>query len=209
VLIIELYIVYCSIVLVNGIAADDTARGIHHSNLSFRCDNDVVLNEMHSCDFLAIHIEGEELFLFFDTEAEDVALNVSECHDVFFFVDCDGCDLVVVVVEVLLVVQHVSHIPEHLDGAVPGGRNDGLALGHVEDVDDGVVVGGEGLRLAAVHDVEDVNVVVPGSDLNEGRVTAKTSSDLSITIELRLNSQILKDFVQLLSITSNIFKKPS
>ena len=56
----------------------------------------------------------------------------------------------------------------------------------------------EGLRFAAVNDVEDVDVIVPCPDLNEEASTAKTSSDLSITIVLRLNSQILNDFVQLL-----------
>lgn len=67
----------------------------------------------------------------------------------------------------------------------------------------------ERLRFAAVDDVEDVDIVVPCANLNNENYTANTSSDFSITIELRLNSQILKDFVQFFSRTSNIFKNPS
>lgn len=145
VLIIEFYIVYNSVVLVNKVTSDDAARGIYHSNFSFGCYDHVVLNEVHSGDFLTIHVEGEELLLFFNTEAKDVALDVSERHDVFFFIDCDRSNLVVVVVEVLLVIQDISYISEHLNRAVPGSRDNGLAFGHVEDIDNGVVVGREGL----------------------------------------------------------------
>ena len=67
----------------------------------------------------------------------------------------------------------------------------------------------ERLRFASVDDVEDVDIIIPGADLYKAIFTAKTSSDFSMTIALRLNSQILKDFVQFFSTTSNIFKNPS
>ena len=70
-------------------------------------------------------------------------------------------------------------------------------------------MGGEGLRFAAVNDVEYVDIVIPCPDLDRGMLTANTSSDLSMTMELRLNSQILNDLVQFFYTTSNIFRKPS
>jgi hypothetical protein len=70
-------------------------------------------------------------------------------------------------------------------------------------------MGREWLGFATIDDIKDVDVVVPGTDLNKAILTAKTSSDLSMTIELKLNSHILKDFVQFFSKTSKIFKKPS
>lgn len=174
VLIIELYIVYNSIVLFDLEATYDTAWCIHHSNFSFCCDDDVVLDEMHPGYFLAVHIEVKQLFLFLYAEAKHIAFYITESNDILIFVDCNGSDLIVVIVEVLFVVQHIPYISEHLDGAVPGGRDDGLALGHVKDIDDGVIVSREGLRLAAVNDVEDIDVVIPCADLCEEGGTAKT-----------------------------------
>jgi hypothetical protein len=46
---------------------------------------------------------------------------------------------------------------------------------------------GERLGFAAVDNVKDIDIVVPGSDLNRANCTANTSSDLSITMELKLN----------------------
>jgi hypothetical protein len=70
-------------------------------------------------------------------------------------------------------------------------------------------VGGEGLRLATVNNVKYINIVIPCTNLHKLMLTAKTSSDLSMTIELRLNSQILNDLVQFFYTTSNILRKPS
>lgn len=120
---------------------------------------------MHPGYLLAVHIEVKQLLFFLNAEAKDIAFYISKRHDVLILVDSDGCDLIIVIVEVLLVVQHITDIPEHLDRAIPGGRDDGLSLWHVENVDDGVIVSREGLRLATVDDVEDVDVVVPCADL--------------------------------------------
>lgn len=198
VLIIELYIVNDSIVFVNKEATNDTARCIHHPHLGLSCNDDVVLDEMHPSYFLAVHIEVKELLFFLNAEAKDISLNISKSHNILIFVDSDWSDLIIMIVEMLLIVQHIADISKHLDWTIPWSRDDGLAFGHIENVDNGVIVSREGLRFAAVNDVEDVDVIVPCPDLNEEASTAKTSSDLSITIVLRLNSQILNDFVQLL-----------
>lgn len=198
-LVVQLHVVHGPVVLVDQVAADHVPARVHDPHLRLGSDDHVVLDEVHPGYLLAVHVEAKQLLLLLDAEAEDAAFNVPEGQNVLVAVDGQRGDLVLVVVEVLLVVEHVAHVPEHLDGAVPGGGDDGLALGHVDDVDDGVVVRGEGLGLAAVDDVEDVDVVVPGSDLDRGGSTAKTSSDLSITMALRLNSQILKDLVQFFS----------
>lgn len=171
---IEFYIVYNPVILVDLEATNDTARCIHHSNLCLSCNDDVILNEMHPGYFLAVHIEVKQLFLFFNAETNDIAFYISKSHDVLIFVDRDRCDLVIVIVEVLLVVQHIPDIPEHLDRAIPGSRDDGLAFGHVEDVDDGVIVSRERLRLATVNDVEDVDIVIPRANLCDEESTAKT-----------------------------------
>lgn len=65
------------------------------------------------------------------------------------------------------------------------------------------------LRFTAIYNIEDINIVIPCANLTNKIITAKTSSAFSITIELKLNSQILNDFVQLFSKTSKIFKNPS
>jgi hypothetical protein len=70
-------------------------------------------------------------------------------------------------------------------------------------------MGRERLGFAAVNDVEQIDIVVPSSNLNNRIVTAKVSSFLSIAMQLRLNSHILNDLVQLFSKTSNILRKPS
>lgn len=75
--------------------------------------------EMHTSDLLAVHVEIEQLLLLINAVAKHVALNVSESNDVLVFVDAYRCNLVLVVVEVLLIIQHVSNVPEHLDGTVP------------------------------------------------------------------------------------------
>ena len=167
--VVQLHVANCSVVLVDQVATDDVARCVDDPHLGLSCDDDVVLDEVHPRDLLAVHVETEQLLLLLNAQTQDVALNVAEGQDVLVPVDGDGGDLVFMVVEVVLIVEHVAHVAEHLDGAVPGGRGDGLAFGHVDDVDDGVVVGREGLGLAAVDDVEDVDVVVPRSDLEIAR----------------------------------------
>ena len=77
------------------------------------------------------------------------------------------------VVEGVLVVQDAAYVAAGADGAVPADRDDGFAFGHVDQIGDGVVVDGEGFGSAAVYDVEEVDVVVPGTDLYYKRGTAK------------------------------------
>lgn len=70
-------------------------------------------------------------------------------------------------------------------------------------------MGRERLGFAPVNDVEQIDVVVPGANLDNKSDTAKVSSFFSMAMQLKLNSQILNDLVQLLSRTSNILRKPS
>lgn len=102
-------------------AADYVARCVDDSHLGLSCDDDVVLDEVHPCDLLAVHIEAKQLLLLLNAQTDDIAFNIAKSHDVLIPIDGDGCDLVLVVVEVLLVIEHVAHVAKHLDGAVPGG----------------------------------------------------------------------------------------
>lgn len=113
------------------------------------------------------------MLFFLDTQAEDVTFDVSKCNDVFLLVCSDGGDLILVIVEMVLVVNHTAHVPESFDGAVPGSSGYSLSFGHVDEIDDRVIVGGERFRLAAIHNVKKINVVIPGADLNDTRFTAK------------------------------------
>lgn len=61
------------------------------------------------------------MFLLFEAHADNVALDVSKRDNALLVVDGQGGDLILMVVEVIFIVDHVSDVPEGLDGAVPGG----------------------------------------------------------------------------------------
>ncbi len=109
----------------------------------------------------------------------------------------------------LKVIEYASDITEKLDWAVPRSRNNGFSLRKIDHIDYRVIMSSIRLWFTAVNNVKDINIVVPCTNLTSKISTANTSSAFSITIELKLNSQILNDFVQLFSKTSNIFKNPS
>lgn len=109
----------------------------------------------------------------------------------------------------LEVIEHTANITEEFDWAVPRSRNNCFPLGEINHINNRIIVSSIRLRFTAIYDIKDINIVVPCANLTSKRITANTSSGFNITIELRLNSQILKDLVQLLSKTSNIFKNPS
>lgn len=102
-------------------AADDVARCVHDAHLRLSRDDHVVLEEVHPRDLLAVHVETKQLLLLLNAETHDVALDIAKGQDVLVPVDGERSDLVFVVVEVLLIIQYVAHVAEHLDGAVPGG----------------------------------------------------------------------------------------
>lgn len=109
----------------------------------------------------------------------------------------------------LKVVKNTANITEKFDWAVPRSRYDSFSLRKIDHINNGVVVSSIRLRFTAIYNIKDINIVIPCTNLTYQIITAKTSSAFSITIELKLNSQILNDFVQLFSKTSKIFKNPS
>lgn len=113
------------------------------------------------------------------------------------------------IIEVLEIIKNAPNITEEFNWAVPRGRNNSLSLRKINHINDGVIMCSVRLWFTAIYDIEDINIVIPCTNLANKIITAKTSSAFSMTIELKLNSHILKDFVQLFSKTSNIFKKPS
>lgn len=102
-------------------AADYVARCVDDPHLGLGCDYHVILDEVHPGDLLTVHVEPKQLLFLLNAQADDIALDIAKGNDVLIPVDSDGGDLVFVVVEVLLVIEHVAHVAEHLDGAVPGG----------------------------------------------------------------------------------------
>jgi hypothetical protein len=91
---------------------------------------------VHPGYLLTVDVESEELFLILDAHADDAALNIPKSHDIFLLVDCQSCNLVLMVEEAVLVVDDVSDVSEGFDRAIPGSSDDGLAFGHVDHIDD-------------------------------------------------------------------------
>lgn len=63
--------------------------------------------------------------------------------------------------ESILVVKNASHISESFDGAVPGSRGYGFSFGHINQIDNGVIMSRERFRLASIDNVEQINIVIP------------------------------------------------
>ncbi len=102
-----------------------------------------------------------KLLLVLNFHANDIALNVTKCSYFLVITHSQRYDLIFMVVEVLLIVKNVSHIPHCLDSAVPRGAHNFLALFQVNKIIDGIIVHWIGFGFAAVNSVKKVNVIVP------------------------------------------------
>lgn len=68
--------------------------------------------------------------------------------------------------ESIFIVNNTADITEGFDRAIPGSWSYGFSFWHVNNINNRVVVSWEGFRLATVDDVEQIDIIIPGADLN-------------------------------------------
>ncbi len=165
-LIVQLCIVYCAIVFVNLVAANYAPWCVHHPYLSLGSNYHIILYEVYPGNLLTVHVEIKQLLLFLNAQTDDIPINISKSNDIFLLIDCNRSELIFVIIEMLLIVKNTSNIPKHFDGAVPRCWDDGFSFRHVGNINDGVVMSRKRFGFAAIHNVEDVDVVVPCANLS-------------------------------------------
>ena len=70
-----------------------------------------MLYKEKSSYFLAIHVNIQNLLLFFEVQADHIAFDVPKSNDGFIQSDIEAADVVVMVPKLLLRVEHVSNVP--------------------------------------------------------------------------------------------------
>jgi hypothetical protein len=64
------------------VTSNNVARCIYYPHFCFSCNDHVVLDKMHTDNFLTIHVEIKQLLLVLNAKAKYVSLDVAECNDV-------------------------------------------------------------------------------------------------------------------------------
>jgi hypothetical protein len=112
------------------------ARVVDNSHLCLSTYDEVALEEDKSAYLLTVHVNVVELVTLVDIQTKNITLDISKCQYLLVSTGCQTDNLVFMVVEILLIVQHVSNIPETLDGAVPGGTHELLPPSQIDHVVD-------------------------------------------------------------------------
>ena len=85
-LVVELDVIDGSVVAVYHVVSQVGPCYVHHSQLGLGCYYHIVLDKVHSDDFLTVHVKHEQLLLLLVAHANHIALYISKHHNVLLVV---------------------------------------------------------------------------------------------------------------------------